>query len=121
MRTVRKGLFETNSSSVHSLTIVTEDKYNSWGDDVYFDRYSEKFLSFEEVKQELIEDKWFRKENSYAEDWTDEHWKEYIHNEKQYFTPEEWDDYCEFETFKKTFTTPSGDRMVAFGYFGYDC
>lgn len=32
-----------------------------------------------------------------------------------------WDDrYGEFEHFKDTMTTPNGDTVVAFGYYGYD-
>ena len=32
MRQVRRGLFETNSSSTHSLTVCSKDEYQRWKD-----------------------------------------------------------------------------------------
>lgn len=55
---VRQGVFETNSSSTHTLTICSKDDF-------------------------------------------------YVRN-------------GDLETYSETFTSPSGDEMVAFGAFGYD-
>lgn len=30
MLNIRRGLFETNSSSVHSVTLLTEQEFNQW-------------------------------------------------------------------------------------------
>lgn len=27
---IRRGIFETNSSSVHSITMCSDDEYNKW-------------------------------------------------------------------------------------------
>ena len=30
-----------------------------------------------------------------------------------------WDDYCEdYEDYEETMTTPNGDRVIAFGFYG---
>ena len=56
-RQIRLGVFETNSSSQHTLTIMDENEFekyyhDSYDDDMYWDRYAEKFVS----KDELIEE-----------------------------------------------------------------
>ena len=45
--------------------------------------------------------------------------EEFLHSEgiDSYDT---YDEDCYFEHYEKTFTTPSGDKMVAFGYYGHD-
>lgn len=94
MKTVRFGVFETNSSSTHSLNICTEEEFQKWinGETVY-DEYKEEFI---------------KKPDNYDE------------SELDAKTYEDFGDrdYC--EGFEKHFTTPSGDKMVAFGYYGYD-
>lgn len=41
--TIRRGLFETNSSSVHSIVMCNSDEYNKWRNgDVYYDRWNKK-------------------------------------------------------------------------------
>jgi hypothetical protein len=43
-------------------------------------------------------------------------------DEREYFTYEQFNDwdYIDYETFKKNYTTPSGEEIVSFGYYGYD-
>lgn len=98
---VRRGVFETNSSSVHSLTLATGSDYDKW------------------VKGELIYDRW----NQKLVPITDKIREEREENEEmRYFTSDEFDDYVymEYETFEKSMTTPSGEKVVAFGYYGYN-
>ena len=47
-RQIRRGVFETNSSSVHSLTMCSGDEYDKWakGEFVY-DTYEEKLIPVE--------------------------------------------------------------------------
>ena len=41
---VRRGLFETNSSSVHSITMCSDDEWTKWvNDEVYFDTVNKNF------------------------------------------------------------------------------
>lgn len=96
---VRRGVFETNSSSVHSLTLVTGSDYDRW------------------IKGELIYDRW----NETLVPITDEIKKEKEEGgEMRYLTSDEFDDYelRYYETFVESITTPSGEKVVAFGYYG---
>ena len=46
---------------------------------------------------------------------------EMLHDNEWYDYDYYWNTYCEYyETFEDTTTTPSGDRVVAFGYYGHD-
>ena len=45
-RQVRQGVFETNSSSTHSLTICTENEYDKWKKgELLFDYWDDKFVN----------------------------------------------------------------------------
>lgn len=99
---IRRGMFETNSSSVHSITMCSDDEYSKWKNgEAYFDRYAHKFVDkSEEIEKEREE------EGTYT----------------QYLTYDEFDDwdYIEFETFDEEYTTSSGETVHAFGYYGHD-
>lgn len=92
-RQVRIGVFETNSSMTHSLTICTAEDYDRWEKgELLLDRYSDKFVNKSDIKED----------------------------DEDYLTEEEFYDDEYLETFYREFTTPSGDRMVAFGNYGND-
>lgn len=100
MKQIRLGVFETNSSSTHSLTIVSEEDYNKWVDGkLLFDRNDEKLVELPEDYQKKQDDG----------DWDD-------------FDLQSYDNWCgtEKENFTQKHTTKSGDKVVAFGQFGYD-
>ena len=55
---IRFGVFETNSSSQHTLTIMSEEEFkeytqNSYNLEMYWDRYNEKYISKEELIKEF--------------------------------------------------------------------
>ena len=116
---IRKGLFETNSSSIHSLSILSKKDYEKWKNgELYFDEFS--LLTKDEVIEEIKKDK-------YAEVSVDELLKmsKYDFDEEvckeEYYTFDEWKKcyYSNgFETFKEEYTTESGDEIVVFGYYG---
>lgn len=93
MKQIRRGVFETNSSSVHSLTIVTAEDYSKWQNgELSLDCWKEKLVA------------------TPADDYRSlsvDQYNDYVGN-------------CGYEEFGEDFTTPSGDEMVAFGYSGYD-
>lgn len=93
MKQIRIGVFETNSSSTHSLTICTEEEYRNWVDGKTIKTYENRFLPMPEN---------YPHDNEGAE--------------------ESYREYCntELNTFNRCFTTPSGDKMAAFGQYGYD-
>lgn len=92
---IRKGLFETNSSSCHTLTICTEKEYEDFKNGKLF--YDNWYGKITDEKFNYDADR---------ENMTYEGYEEYL---------EQWED-----DFVKRFTTPSGDKMVAFGYYGHD-
>ena len=93
MKQIRMGVFETNSSSVHSLTTVTSDDCRKWGDgELSFDLWEKKLVPIP------------------ADD-------------DRYLSSEQYYDYVRYrglDEFYEEFTTPSGDEIVAFGYSGYN-
>lgn len=97
---VRRGVFETNSSSVHSLTLVMKDEYEKWekGELVYNDWENKLVPVTEEIKKKM----------------------ELDGKCSDYFTYEQFYDYeyNEFKTYENLYTTPSGEEVVAFGYYG---
>lgn len=97
MKKIRRNIFESNSSSTHSLTMVMKSEYDKWifGELVY-DKYDDKLVP---VTNETKEDEDYR-----------------------YLTYEQFHDweYHDFDTFTDEMTTPSGEKVVAFGYYGYD-
>lgn len=95
MRQIRQNVFETNSSSTHSIVICTQEEF-------------EKF-----VHGNLVYDNWERGlvPVPSAEDY-----------DRRYSSYDELGDtgYGSLDTYEEYFTTPSGDKMVVFGCYGYD-
>ena len=103
---IRRGVFETNSSSVHSLTMCSGEEYRRWKrGELYYDRESESFHTPEEVKKLL------KVESLEGVDLEDNG----IYTEETFF---DW--YYGFEYFCEEYTTKSGEEVVCFGYYGYD-
>lgn len=100
-RQVRCGVFETNSSMTHALTICTEEEYEKWQNGellLHHDwRNGDKFVPNEEVPKDADMKYDYQSYDNYNS---------------------EVEDY--FEPYEEHFTTPSGDNMVVFGYYGHD-
>ena len=110
-RQVRIGVFETNSSMTHALTMCSDSEYQKWqNDEVYWQRWSyDDFITIEEAKEEF-------ELNSYYTDFDE--WR----RDEGLLTYDEFNDYdyMSFETFGYTYTTPNGEIVHAFGYYGHD-
>lgn len=118
---IRRGVFETNSSSTHNMTICTRDEYNKWIDGkVYwtYDGFISKEEAYEYVRKnenELFEQ---GKINIRFDDLSNED-KEQVLYDYEYYTVDTWgNEYL--EEFERFYTSPSGDKIVVFGQFGYD-
>ena len=116
---VRNNVFETNSSSVHSICLCSKDVYERWAesrseikDDSYlWDTYSENLVSISEILSDIPMT--FEEAEKINFSCLPEH----------YYTAERFYDYTNdqwYETYHTETTSPSGDEMVAFGYFGHD-
>lgn len=127
-RQIRRGVFETNSSSTHSLTMCLKSDYDKWENGellLYTGRgygYPEDNSPKENhfyTKEQVIE---FEKTSHYPPaddmDWDSEEAEEHL-REREWRTYENYDDEY-LEWFEDTFTTPSGEEVVAFGQYGYD-
>ena len=99
-RQIRRGVFETNSSSVHSLTMCMKSDFDKW------------------VSGELVWNAW----SDRLEPITDEIRKSIKEDEREYLTYEQFNDweYISYETFENTFKTPNGEEVMSFGYYGND-
>ena len=92
---IRRNVFETNSSSVHSFTFCTDSEFEQWRcGKLIFDYWEDKLIPISDMKHDCDEDR--------------------------YYTYEHFFDNFDYETFWDNCTTPSGDKVVAFGYYGYN-
>ena len=119
--------FETNSSSTHSITIVSKEDYENWEKDNLFintDSWSslsknkdKTFVTKEEAIEILTNSKYPPDEDLSALD--EESLLEVI-RDNGFKTKERYYDEIEYETFEEEYTTKSGDIIIAFGYYGHD-
>ena len=120
-RQIRRGVFETNSSSTHSLTMMMKSDYDRWHKEelyLYSNGWGWEFSKPVDgtlyTRDEAVE---FAKKNKYYKD--TEEFDDEILKEIGFIS---WDDKGSeyLEGFYKEFTTPSGEKVVAFGEYGYD-
>ena len=99
-RQIIRGVFETNSSSVHSLTMCMESDFNKWvTGELVWSRWGDELVPItDEIKKSIEED------------------------EREYLTYEQFNDYdyIDYETFEDSYTTPNGETVKSFGYYGHD-
>ncbi len=114
MKQIRVGVFETNSSSTHSLTIVSKEEYEKFKEGEYvWNSNDGKLQSVEDAKNSLIAD---RKRWDKEFEATKEEVEEMLEEDTKSF-----DEFgSNYETFETEYETKSGDKVVAFGYYGYD-
>lgn len=117
--TIRRGVFETNSSSTHSITILSQEDYDKWRDeDLFYDEDEEKFYTREEVYDLIRNDEYIQK--NFSEqlndiDWLDEYW-----GDNRWEFPKSIDFDSNLEEDVNHFTTKSGDNIVIICRYGYD-
>ena len=124
MYKIRNNVFETNSSSVHSLTMCSGDEYSKWENgETYFkygnfyskDAVINNMLKYSEYTKEDLENMDIKEFDNIAKEHE-------FYTYKKFFNEDEdghygWDGY---EYFEETYTTNSGETVVAFGYYGED-
>lgn len=153
MKTIRQNVFETNSSSTHSLTIVDEDEFEKFKNCEYLLDYH-TFVSAEDEYKNVMDNLERYEDNmsdeyraTYKTELTFEKFKEVLSklsdNDLSYYHREDAREDIqthydavkaalgedietydtiggeEYETFERHYTTKSGDKIVAFGYYGY--
>jgi hypothetical protein len=124
MRQIRRGVFETNSSSTHSLTMMMKSDYERWeSDGLYmFDGYEFEWESNGPIKGRLYtydEVIAFAKTYKYLDVEDECDIDDVMIKEIGFISfDDEGSEYL--EGFYEEFTTPSGETIVAFGEYGYD-
>lgn len=145
MKQIRKNVFETNSSSTHTLAICTEDEYKKWQEGkMLFNKWNETFIknSINITKQDKVEaeERYNTYKGEYYKDWselTEAERDKYTYNyiaqqrrqEKSFSFEEDGLTYQEFmqdcsngglETETSHYTSPSGDKLVITCAYGYN-
>lgn len=100
MKQIRRNVFETNSSSTHSITMCMQSEFDKWvAGELAWNRWGDELVEITPEVKALMED-----------------------GDGDYLTYEQFNDweYMEHETYRDSYTTPNGDKVIAFGYYGYD-
>ena len=118
----RCGVFETNSSSTHSITMCTKNEFDEWRNGKVYRNdgwwssstsplKNKAFLTYDEAI-ELVKSSSYYKP-MYEDEDVNEYFKEY-----EIYSYENWGSY--YETDVTHYTTPSGEEIVAVCYYGHD-
>lgn len=135
-RQIRQGVFETNSSSTHSLTMCSKEDFDAWRrGELLFDYYGrENFVKVDELSdknKKVAAKEYEMNKDDFQKDWEDlsedaknKYYAEYAkENDLISQSGETYEEYMndyELATFEETYTTPNGDAVVAFGKYGYN-
>lgn len=123
MKTIRANTFETNSSSTHSMIILTEEEYDKLeSGELYLD--DDEVITKEEAKniflKHMNEDKYM-----YDNDLSfEENIKNYL-DEFEYYPSEypqsleTWKEGDELESDTNIYISPSGDKLKIICKYGY--
>lgn len=89
---IRPKVFETNSSSIHAFVVCTKAEYEAFKDgQLLYNNWEGRLVSLDAKNDDTFDYNTFQKRG-----------------------------YEFGETYSHQFTTPSGNEMVAFGYYGHD-
>lgn len=121
-RQIRRGVFETNSSSTHSITMCSGEEYDKWcSGNLLFWVGKKKFGTKEDIIEELKELTRWDNSLMYPDvNWDDDSVVADIFDSEEIQTSDEFFDDEYLETFEDTYHTSNGEEVVAFGKFGYD-
>lgn len=118
---VRHSIFETNSSSSHALTMTSLSNFEEWlRGEVFFDQYNDTFIPAAQINQKI--EKEYREESPDG-DYDFAEYKQEWMEDNQCYDVWGWNKYIAvnwYSHLKYTYTSESGDKIVAFGYYGRD-
>lgn len=128
MKQIRKNVFETNSSSTHSLTMCSKDEFDMWvkgelllNDGGGYGSDSElrkkQFLTYDEAVIVLRSNKYTSPDLDYNDK---EAVLEALADDDIMMYDKFWERHEDLESFERTYKTAGGEEVVAFGYYGYD-
>lgn len=120
---VRQGVFETNSSSTHAITMCSKHTYDQWENGlVFFHDWNgdKQWYTFDEMLEYI--------RNRYDEETAEtirrmketdpENMAEYIYD-YDFYTYKSYETFNDsYEHYEDCFTTEGGETVIAFGYYG---
>lgn len=119
----RIGVFETNSSSTHTLCIVPKDVYEKVvAGELFISRYGDTTYTRDDAIDAAIvwRNRWSTQK--YTREMVDamdeDTLLQFLKNEEIVKFDDWGSDWLEW--FEESYTTPSGDEIVVFGQYGYD-
>lgn len=121
-RQIRRGVFETNSSSVHSITMCSKSEFDRWKNgELLFWQEEAKFATRNEIIEEMKTMKWWNGSMRYANtDWNNDEEVDEIFSDERIKTYEKFFEDNWYETYCKEYETKGGEKIIAFGYYGHD-
>lgn len=116
MKKIRNNIFETNSSSTHSISIFTEEEYNKLAaNELYItSKYDDTIISKEERDNIFIKE---MKENNF--NGTIEEYRSIEDVSELPMSLDEYLDSYHLETDENYYTSPSGDKLVIICQYGW--
>lgn len=119
----RIGVFETNSSSTHTLCIVTDEEMKKLqSGELFISNWGSKLYTREQAINEALTAYNRRYDDKYTRervDAMDESELLDFLSCNEIVTFENWgSEYLDY--FEESYTTDSGDKIVVFGQYGYD-
>lgn len=118
---VRCGVFETNSSSVHSMIMCNDKEYKKLDNrELFIHPWNESLMTFDEVVSRYYKD-CSRYEAEQFKQMPREEQIKVIEECDIAYSLEGWlhrHEYC--ESFEQTYQTGSGEIIHAVGYYGND-
>lgn len=122
MINIRKCVFETNSSSTHSIVILTEEEDKKWSDgDILRYKWEDKFITKEEYAKKYEELKrQFAEDNNIPIEEVDDYELQNECCDDIAYTLDDYDDAMDLESDTTKYTTKSGEVLIIRCWYGYD-
>lgn len=130
---IRYGVFETNSSSVHSLIMCSDNEYQRFVDnELLYDYWDDGLITYNEALDRLYENVKSDRDFKYHFDLSDNFSRDKLNNfsldELEYYLANEagictcnyFFNEIEYNTYEETYVTIHGEVVHAFGYYGHD-
>ena len=134
-RQIRCGVFETNSSSVHTLTVCSKKEYEAWKrGELLYDRWNETLVppikltddqkndaakEYETTKDDFKKN-WNELNSSAKEQWYKKYAIDHDIMDEDLQTYDDYENDYDLESYSEQYTTESGDNIVVFGRYGRD-
>lgn len=120
---VRKGVFETNSSSTHTMIMCTGEEFQKFEDgEMLVSMWDRELFSYDDIVDFINSDDYYK--DPFTKSGIDIKDKKAVLKwaAKNIDDLQDADDFYDtyLETFSQSFTTESGEKVVAFGRYGYD-